>query len=243
MISVVIPALDEETAIAVTIASVSEVLTAASLVPFEIVVVDDGSSDQTGKIAASAGAKVIRHPHNIGYGRSLKNGIAAAQHDMIADCDADGTYPASAIPELVRLHREGYDMAVGRRQGPHYRRIAAENADAGAIALPGRVDRRPPYPGHQFRPARVQPRRRDAVFFASVRHVQLHDVADAGLPDDGALRRLYPDRLFRARRAQQGAAVPRCVANAAICRGSDPLLQSIEAVPAVQPGLPGRLPR
>jgi glycosyltransferase involved in cell wall biosynthesis len=121
MISIVIPALNEEIAIGATIASVSEVLTAANLVPFEIVVVDDGSTDQTGKIAAAAGARVIRHPHNIGYGRSLKNGITAAQHDMIAICDADGTYPASAIPELVRLHREGFDMAVGQRQGPHYR--------------------------------------------------------------------------------------------------------------------------
>ncbi len=121
MISVVIPALNEEIAIGATIAGVSEVLTAAKLVPFEIVVVDDGSSDQTGKIAAAAGAKVVRHPHNVGYGRSLKNGIAAAQYDMIAICDADGTYPASAIPELVRLHREGFDMAVGQRQGPHYR--------------------------------------------------------------------------------------------------------------------------
>ena len=59
-------------------------LTAADLVPFEIVVVDDGSTDQTGKIAAAAGVKVVRHPHNIGYGRSLKNGISSAQFDMIA---------------------------------------------------------------------------------------------------------------------------------------------------------------
>src|SRR6202042_3640428 len=80
MISVVIPALNEEIAIGVTIAGVSEALTAAKLVPFEIVVVDDGSSDRTGKIAAAAGAKVVRHPHNVGYGRSLKNGIAAAQY-------------------------------------------------------------------------------------------------------------------------------------------------------------------
>jgi glycosyltransferase involved in cell wall biosynthesis len=121
MISVVIPALNEEIAIGATVAEVSKVLTAANLVPFEVVVVDDGSSDATGKIAAEAGARVLRHPHNVGYGRSLKNGITAARYDMIAICDADGTYPASAIPELVRLHREGFDMAVGQRQGPHYR--------------------------------------------------------------------------------------------------------------------------
>jgi glycosyltransferase involved in cell wall biosynthesis len=121
MISVIIPALNEEIAIGATIAGVSGVLTAANLVPFEIVIVDDGSTDRTGAIAAAAGAKVVRHPHNVGYGRSLKNGIAAAQYDMIAICDADGTYPVSAIPELVRLYLEGFDMAVGQRQGPHYR--------------------------------------------------------------------------------------------------------------------------
>ncbi len=121
MISVVIPALNEEPAIGATVAELSRVLAEANLTPFEIVVVDDVSSDQTGKIAAAAGAKVVRHPHNVGYGRSLKNGIEAAQYGTIAICDADGTYPASAIPELVRLHREGFDMAVGQRQGPHYR--------------------------------------------------------------------------------------------------------------------------
>ena len=121
MISVVIPALNEETAIGKTVADVSKVLAAANLTPSEIVVVDDGSTDETGKIAAEAGARVIRHPHNVGYGRSLKHGIEASQYDMIAICDADGTYPISAIPELVRLYGEGHDMAVGQRHGAHYR--------------------------------------------------------------------------------------------------------------------------
>jgi glycosyltransferase involved in cell wall biosynthesis len=121
MISVVIPALNEEIAIGATVAEVSRVLAAANLVPFEIVVVDDGSSDKTGMIATAAGAKVIRHPHNVGYGRSLKHGIEASRYDMIAICDADGTYPISAIPELARLYGEGFDMAVGQRHGPHYR--------------------------------------------------------------------------------------------------------------------------
>ncbi|QPF86901.1 glycosyltransferase family 2 protein [Bradyrhizobium genosp. L] len=121
MISVVIPALNEEASIGATVSEISKVLTAANLVPFEVVVVDDGSRDGTGKIAAEAGARIVRHPHNIGYGRSLKDGIDAAQYDTIAICDADGTYPITAIPELVRLHREGFDMAVGQRHGPHYR--------------------------------------------------------------------------------------------------------------------------
>jgi polyisoprenyl-phosphate glycosyltransferase len=124
MISVVVPALNEEGAIGPSVTNISQVLAAAGLVPFEIVVVDDGSNDETGKEAAEAGARVVRHPHNVGYGRSLKDGIEAATHDMIVICDADGTYPAAAIPELVKLYQGGFDMVVGERHGPHHRESA-----------------------------------------------------------------------------------------------------------------------
>jgi polyisoprenyl-phosphate glycosyltransferase len=124
MISVIIPALNEENAVGASVSTISKVLTSANLVPFEIIVVDDGSTDDTGKVAADAGARVLRHPHNVGYGRSLKKGIEAATYDMIAICDADGTYPAAAIPELVRLYNDGFDMVVGQRQGARYRQSA-----------------------------------------------------------------------------------------------------------------------
>jgi glycosyltransferase involved in cell wall biosynthesis len=124
MISIVIPALNEARGVGTTVANISATLIAANLVPFEIIVVDDGSTDDTGKVAAEAGARVLRHPHNVGYGRSLKKVIEAATYDMIAICDADGTYPAAAIPELVRLYNDGFDMAVGQRQGAQYRQSA-----------------------------------------------------------------------------------------------------------------------
>ena len=124
MISIVIPALNEERGIGATVTNIAGVLTAAKLVPFEIVVVDDGSTDGTAKAATEAGARIVRHPHNVGYGRSLKKGIDAATYDMIAICDADGTYPAAAILELVRLYNEGFDMVVGQRHGPHYQQSA-----------------------------------------------------------------------------------------------------------------------
>jgi polyisoprenyl-phosphate glycosyltransferase len=76
------------------------------------------------RFASDAGARVLRHPHNVGYGRSLKKGIEAATYDTIAICDADGTYPAAAIPELVRLYNDGFDMVVGQRQGAQYRQSA-----------------------------------------------------------------------------------------------------------------------
>ena len=120
MISVVIPAYNEEGAIAETVAQVGRILTDAGFQGFEIIVVDDGSADRTAEIAASAGARVISKPQNIGYGHSLKVGIAAASHDMVVITDADGTYPIDQIPALVERYRQGFDMVVGARTGEHY---------------------------------------------------------------------------------------------------------------------------
>lgn len=113
--SVVIPAFNEEEAVGAEIANVAEVLTDAQI-DHEIIVVDDGSEDRTAELAAAAGATVIRHPENRGYGASLKTGIRRARYDWIVITDADGTYPASAIPGM--LSRAGkYDMVVGARIG------------------------------------------------------------------------------------------------------------------------------
>lgn len=121
MISVIIPALNERNGIVETIARAKTVLDGAALTPYEIIVVDDGSNDGTGTLAEQAGAKVLRHAHNIGYGRSLKDGIRAATYDTIVISDADGSYPMEAIPVLVARYNEGFDMVVGARTGPNYR--------------------------------------------------------------------------------------------------------------------------
>jgi glycosyltransferase involved in cell wall biosynthesis len=121
MISVVIPALNEQDEIAATVARVKEIFRSSGIETYEVVVVDDGSRDDTGIQAEQAGARVVRHPHNVGYGRSLKDGIRAARHDIIVINDADGTYPIEAIPELIACYNKGYDMVVGARSGKHYR--------------------------------------------------------------------------------------------------------------------------
>jgi glycosyltransferase involved in cell wall biosynthesis len=127
MISVVIPALNERASIVETIERVHSVLQAANLDPFEVLVVDDGSNDGTGDLARGAGARVLTHPQNVGYGRSLKDGIAVAQYDTIVITDADRSYPIEQIPLLVERYRGGFDMVVGARTGQHYRESALKS--------------------------------------------------------------------------------------------------------------------
>jgi polyisoprenyl-phosphate glycosyltransferase len=119
MTSVVIPAYNEEQTIAETVQACQRELPKTGQ-PYEILVVDDGSSDKTAEIAEAAGARVIRHLNNLGYGRSLKDGIRAATYDAIVITDGDGTYPIDQIPSLVQNYREGFNMVVGARQGKNY---------------------------------------------------------------------------------------------------------------------------
>lgn len=114
-LSVVIPAYKEEGAIAGVLTELQDTLKKADI-DAEIVVVDDGSPDKTGAEAHRVGARVLRHRSNRGYGASLKTGIRAAKNDIIVITDADGTYPAAHIPELL-AELENADIAVGARVG------------------------------------------------------------------------------------------------------------------------------
>jgi len=121
MLSVVIPALNEEAAIEETVVTIRDTLEAAQI-KHEIIVVSDGSTDATASLARDSGAEVLEHPAPGGYGKSLKDGIARAKYDLIAITDADGTYPNDRLVELFELVvASGYDMAIGARTGPHYR--------------------------------------------------------------------------------------------------------------------------
>lgn len=114
-VSIVIPAYNEELSVRKGIIELQTVF-AETDIETEIIVVDDGSEDNTAREAKSAGARVIQHRSNRGYGASLKTGIMTASYDVIAITDADGTYPAEYLPEmLVRL--ENADMVVGARTG------------------------------------------------------------------------------------------------------------------------------
>lgn len=119
MISIVIPAYNEEKSIENTLNRCKQVLKYFNS-ESEIVVVNDGSKDNTLDILKSIDVRIINHPHNIGYGKSLKEGIAAASNDTIVITDADGTYPIEEIPRMVEIYQKGFDMVVGARQGKNY---------------------------------------------------------------------------------------------------------------------------
>jgi glycosyltransferase involved in cell wall biosynthesis len=114
-LTVVIPAYNEEQAIAANIDAVEQALNSSGW-KYEIIVVDDGSTDATARIASERGVEVVRQGANRGYGAALKAGIALAKFDWVAIIDADGTYPAAALPGM--LHRvESSDMVVAARIG------------------------------------------------------------------------------------------------------------------------------
>ena len=117
-VSVIIPAYNEESGLGPVVKDLQATLKAAEI-PHELLVIDDGSTDRTGEVAASLGATIIQQPENMGYGASLKRGIAAAANEWILITDADGTYTAKDVPTLLE-HLACYHMVVGARQGQVY---------------------------------------------------------------------------------------------------------------------------
>jgi glycosyltransferase involved in cell wall biosynthesis len=107
--SIVVPAFNEGQAVA---ALVTALRAAASW--GEILVVDDGSSDDTGDRAAAAGARVIRHPYNKGNGAAVKTGIRLATGAFVLIMDADGQHQPADAPRLV-AHLDAFDLVVGAR--------------------------------------------------------------------------------------------------------------------------------
>jgi glycosyltransferase involved in cell wall biosynthesis len=111
---VIIPAYNEEANVAQVIQSVRQCLPAA-----DVVVINDGSSDRTARVAAQAGARVISHPYNMGYGAALQTGYKYARENdyrLLAQIDADGQHDPIYILAMLDLIRQGQaDVVIGSR--------------------------------------------------------------------------------------------------------------------------------
>lgn len=110
-LSIVLPAKNESAAIGQTIAKIQQLQLA-----YEVIVVNDGSTDQTKQVAESAGAKVVTHPYSKGNGAAIKTGARTATGDIIVFMDADGQHDPQDIPRLIEKIEQGYDLVVGARQ-------------------------------------------------------------------------------------------------------------------------------
>ena len=110
-LSVVVPARNEATGLAVLLPLLRKQIPAT-----EIIVVNDGSSDDTLALCALHGVRVISHPYPKGNGAAIKTGARAATGDVLVFMDADGQHQAEDIPRLLEEFNKGYDMVVGARQ-------------------------------------------------------------------------------------------------------------------------------
>lgn len=110
-ITVVLPAKNEAGAILQTVKAIKQLNRVD-----EIIVVNDGSTDDTAQIAEQAGAKVISHPYSKGNGAAIKTGARNAIGDVIVFMDADGQHDANDILKLIEKIEQGYDLVVGARQ-------------------------------------------------------------------------------------------------------------------------------
>ncbi|MCP4625475.1 MAG: glycosyltransferase family 2 protein [bacterium] len=108
-VSIIIPAYNEAGNIEKIVAGIKALYPA-----YEIIVINDGSTDNTAGEAQRAGAKVFSHPYNIGNGAAIKSGIRVATGDIMVFMDGDGQHDPKNIAELLKFFPE-YDMAVGAR--------------------------------------------------------------------------------------------------------------------------------
>ena len=109
-ISIVIPAYNEANNIGSVISELCRLHSDA-----EIIVIDDGSSDDTAAVAHNAGATVYSHPYNIGNGAAIKTGIRVAKGDILVFLDGDGQHNPKDVDRMLALFPE-YDMVVGQRK-------------------------------------------------------------------------------------------------------------------------------
>lgn len=116
-LSIILPAKNEAAAIGATVEKIHVQLARMNLKACaEILVVNDGSTDDTAAVAEAAGARVVHHPYSKGNGAAIKTGARAAQGEVLVFMDADGQHDPADIPRLLDKLNQGHDMVVGARQ-------------------------------------------------------------------------------------------------------------------------------
>lgn len=116
--AIIIPVYNEERAVADTVNRIQGICSKIPGYAFEIICINDGSSDGTGKILAGLpGVTVLTHRVNRGYGAALRTGLDYCVQDWVFITDADGTYPLEDLPRLLERAETGVDMVVGSREG------------------------------------------------------------------------------------------------------------------------------
>jgi len=114
-VSVIVPAYRESAGIESLVTRIRETLDDTAYT-YEVIVVDDGSDDDTAENATRGGARVVSHPYNMGNGAAIKTGIRHATGTIVVMLDGDGQHRPEDIPCLIEK-LDTYDMAVGARTG------------------------------------------------------------------------------------------------------------------------------
>jgi len=109
-LSIVLPAKNEAEGLRRTLPALRQQVPHA-----QIIVVDDGSTDETAAVAAEHGATVLVAPYSMGNGAAIKRGAREASGEVIVFMDADGQHDPACIPQLLARLEQGYDMVVGAR--------------------------------------------------------------------------------------------------------------------------------
>lgn len=137
-LSIVLPAKNESNSLKTLLPQIKAIVPSA-----EILVINDGSTDDTAKIASTAGAKVFSHPYSQGNGAAIKTGARNAKGDIIIFMDADGQHNPEDIPALLDKLNQGYDMVVGARnpgtQASLFRRFANSFYNRLATLMTGHI--------------------------------------------------------------------------------------------------------
>lgn len=113
-VTIIIPAYNEEATIGNVISETTTIMNDLN-VPYEIIVIDDGSTDKTGKIASTHKVTVLSNEENSGKGYSLRRALNHANGDIIVTIDADGEHKPKEIPDLIEPLLNGTDIVAGSR--------------------------------------------------------------------------------------------------------------------------------